>query len=129
MDAWAAPRRAESSAPTRPERRRHQPARHPCPYALHALRELLDLLDAAIHTGPRAEAAAHAAAARGCRLDRLSPRLRLAVLAGEAITEPRTDTAALEQRFPRSGEISPVSVFKSPLGHPNRGNSRTTGIA
>jgi hypothetical protein len=30
---------------------------------------------------------------------------------------------------PRSGEISPVSVFKLPLGHPNREISRKTDTA
>ena len=64
---------------------------------------LLDLVEAAIHTGRRTDAAAHVAAARDCRLDRLSPRLRLVVLAGEAITEPRTDTASLEQAITEPG--------------------------
>jgi DNA-binding CsgD family transcriptional regulator len=74
------------------------------PYTPHALWVLLDLVEAAIHTGRRAAAAAHAAAARDCRLDRLSPRLRLVVLAAEAITEPRTDTqTALEQAMAEPG--------------------------
>ena len=45
----------------------------------------------------------HVAAARDCRLDRLSPRLRLVVLASATITEPRTDTAALEQAIDEPG--------------------------
>jgi DNA-binding CsgD family transcriptional regulator len=76
------------------------------PYAPHALWVLLDLVEAAIHTGRRTEAAAHVAAARDCRLDRLSPRLRLVVLAGEAITESRTGTdpqTALEQAITEPG--------------------------
>ena len=68
-----------------------------------AIEALFLLGQDAFHTGRRAEAAAHVAAARDCRLDRLSPRLRLVVLAGEAITEPRTDTAALEQAITEPG--------------------------
>ena len=70
------------------------------PHAPHALWVFLDLIEAAIHTGRRTEAAAHVAAARDCRLDQLSPRLHLVVLAGEAITAPRDGTrpqTALEQ--------------------------------
>ncbi len=74
------------------------------PYAPHALWVLLDLVEAAIHTGRRTEAAAHVAAARDRRLDRLSPRLRLVVLACVAITEPRTDFAVLEQAITDPGD-------------------------
>jgi DNA-binding CsgD family transcriptional regulator len=76
------------------------------PYAPHALWVICDLVEAAIHTGRRAEAAAHVAAARDGRIDRLSPRLRLVVLAGEAITGPRADTdpeTALEQAITETG--------------------------
>jgi DNA-binding CsgD family transcriptional regulator len=73
------------------------------PYAPHALWVFHDLVEAAIHTGRNAEAAAHVAAARDCGLDQLSPRLRLVVLASAAITEPRTDTAALEQAISAPG--------------------------
>ncbi len=73
------------------------------PYAPHALWVFHDLVEAAIHTGRNAEAAAHVAAARACGLDRLSPRLHLVVLASAAITEPRTDTAALEQALTEPG--------------------------
>jgi DNA-binding CsgD family transcriptional regulator len=62
-----------------------------------------DLVEAAIHTGRDAEAVAHVAAARDCRLDRLSPRLRLVVLASAAITEPRAATAALEAAITKPG--------------------------
>jgi len=61
------------------------------------------MIEAAIHTGRRAEAAAHIAAARDCRLDQLSPRLRLVVLAGEAITGPQADTTALEEALTDPG--------------------------
>jgi DNA-binding CsgD family transcriptional regulator len=110
MDAWAAPRRAGIIGAYAAHVRsltalgqadfetafRNAAAISPpgtlAPYAPHALWVLLDLVEAAIHTGRRAEAAAHVAAARDCHLDRLSPRLRLVVLAGQAITEPQTDT-------------------------------------
>jgi DNA-binding CsgD family transcriptional regulator len=110
MDAWAAPRRAGIVGAYASHIRSLtalgqadfetafgnaaaiSPPGSLAPYAPHALWVLLDLVEAALHTGRRAEAAAHVAAARDCRLDRLSPRLRLVVLAGEAITEPRTRT-------------------------------------
>jgi DNA-binding CsgD family transcriptional regulator len=57
----------------------------------------------AFHTGRWDEAAAHVAAARDGRADRLSPRLRLVVLAGQAITEPRAGTAALELAITEPG--------------------------
>ena len=124
MDAWAAPRRAGIVGAYSAHIRgltalgqddfetafRHAAAISPpgtfAPYAPHALWVFLDLVEAAIHTGRRTEAAAHVAAARDCRLDRLSPRLCLVVLAGEAITEPRTDTGphiALEQAITEPG--------------------------
>jgi DNA-binding CsgD family transcriptional regulator/DNA polymerase III delta prime subunit len=73
------------------------------PYAPHALWVFHDLVEAAIHTGRDAEAAAHVAAALDCGLDRLSPRLHMVVLASAAITESRTDTAALEQAITEPG--------------------------
>jgi DNA-binding CsgD family transcriptional regulator len=121
MDAWATPRRAGIIGAYASHIRslaalgqadfetafRNAAAISPpgtlAPYAPHALWVLLDLVEAAIHSGRRTEAAAHAAAARDCRLDRLSPRLRLVVLAAEAITEPRTDAAAIEQAIAEPG--------------------------
>jgi DNA-binding CsgD family transcriptional regulator len=73
------------------------------PYAPHALWVFHDLVEAAMHTGRDTAAAAHVAAARDCRLDRLSPRLRLVVLASAAITEPRAGPAALERAITESG--------------------------
>jgi DNA-binding CsgD family transcriptional regulator len=121
MDAWATPRRAGIIGAYAAHIRgltalgqadfetafRNAAAISPpgvlAPYAPHALWVFCDLVEAAIHTGRDAEAAAHVAAARDCRLDRLSPRLRLVVLASAAITEPRTDTAALEQAITGPG--------------------------
>jgi DNA-binding CsgD family transcriptional regulator len=62
-----------------------------------------DLVEAAIRTGRGAQAAAHVAAARDGQLDRLSPRLRLVVLASAAITEPQADTAALDEAITEPG--------------------------
>ncbi len=73
------------------------------PCAPHALWVFLDLVEAAIHTGRRAEAAAHVAAAREARLDRVSPRLRLVVLACAALTEPGADAATLERAIDEPG--------------------------
>jgi DNA-binding CsgD family transcriptional regulator len=121
MDAWAAPRRAGivgayashirgltalSQADFETAFRNAAAISPPgvlAPYAPHALWVFHDLVEAAIHTGRDAEAAAHVAAARDCGLDRLSPRLRLVVLASAAVTEPRTDTAALEQAITEPG--------------------------
>jgi DNA-binding CsgD family transcriptional regulator len=80
---------------------------HPClagmphlsPMHNRALTVALDLGEGP----PPAQAAAHVAAARDCRLDRLSPRLHLVVVADRAITEPRTGTAALEHAITGPG--------------------------
>jgi DNA-binding CsgD family transcriptional regulator len=121
MDAWATPRRAGIIGAYASHIRsltalgeadfetafRNAAAISPpgvlAPYAPHALWVFHDLVEAAVHTGRDAEAAVHVAAARDCRLDRLSPRLRLVVLAGAAITEPRTGTAALERAITEPG--------------------------
>jgi DNA-binding CsgD family transcriptional regulator/DNA polymerase III delta prime subunit len=121
MDAWATPRRAGIIGAYAAHIRsltalgqadfetafRNAAAISPpgvlAPYAPHALWVFCDLVEAAIHTGRDAEAAAHVAAARDVRLDRLSPRLRLVVLASAAITGPRADTAALEQAISEPG--------------------------
>ena len=115
MDAWAAPRRAGIVSAYASHIRcltalgqddfgtafgnaaAISPPGTFAPYAPHALWVFLDMIEAAIHTGRQAEAAAHVAAARDCRLDQLSPRLRLVVLAGEAITGPRAGNTALEE--------------------------------
>ena len=80
-------------------------------------------------TGRSAQAAAHVAAARDCRLDQLSPRLRLVVLASAAITEPRTGTAALEQALTEPGNDRwPFDLARIQLayGSPLRRVKRTT---
>ncbi len=121
MDAWAAPRRAgiigayasHIRGLTALGQEDFETAFHNAaaisppgvlaPYAPHALWVFHDLVEAAMYTGREAAAAAHIAAARECRLDRLSPRLRLVVLASAAIAEPETDTAALEHAITEPG--------------------------
>jgi DNA-binding CsgD family transcriptional regulator len=121
MDAWAAPRRAGIISAYASHLRSlaalgqadFETAFHNAaaisppgvlaPYAPHALWVLHDLVEAAVHTGRDAAAAAHVAAARDCRLDRLSPRLHLVVLASAAITGPEADAVALEQAIAEPG--------------------------
>ena len=121
MDAWAAPRRAgiigayaahirglaalgqEDFETAFHNAAAISPPGVLAPYAPHALWVFHDLVEAAMYTGREAAAAAHIAAARECRLDRLSPRLRLVVLASAAIAEPETDTAALEYAITEPG--------------------------
>jgi DNA-binding CsgD family transcriptional regulator len=121
MDAWAAPRRAgivgayashirglaalgqEDFETAFHNAAAISPPGMLAPYAPHALWVFHDLVEAAMYTGREAAAAAHIAAARDCRLDRLSPRLRLVVLASAAIAEPETDTAALEYAITEPG--------------------------
>ncbi|WP_203777215.1 AAA family ATPase, partial [Paractinoplanes deccanensis] len=61
------------------------PAGELAPYTPHALWVVLDLVEAAWHTGRRAEARAHVEAMRGARLPELSPRLALLTAGCEAI--------------------------------------------
>jgi len=121
MDAWAAPRRAGIIGAYASHIRsltalgqgdfeaafHHAAAISPpgtlAPYSPHALWVFHDLVEAAIRTGRTTQAAAHVAAARDCQLDRLSPRLRLVVMASAAITEPQADTDALEEAISEPG--------------------------
>ncbi|HEX4291904.1 MAG TPA: LuxR C-terminal-related transcriptional regulator, partial [Trebonia sp.] len=121
MDAWATPRRAGIIGAYASHIRgltalgqedfetafRNAAAISPpgvlAPYAPHALWVFHDLVEAAMYTGREAAAAAHIEAARECHLDRLSPRLRLVVLASAAIAEPESGSAALEQAITEPG--------------------------
>jgi DNA-binding CsgD family transcriptional regulator len=58
------------------------------PYIAHALWVLMDLVDAAVHTGRHAEAAAHVAAARKARIANISPRLSMIVSGAAAMADP-----------------------------------------
>jgi ATP/maltotriose-dependent transcriptional regulator MalT len=71
------------------------PPGHIPPHVPFALRVLLDLVEAAVHTGRHAEAAAHVAAMQAMNLGGLSSRLAL-VVAGSAAMVASDDTA-LEQ--------------------------------
>ncbi|MEV5710475.1 AAA family ATPase [Actinoallomurus sp. NPDC052274] len=73
------------------------------PYTPHALWVFHDLVEAALPSGRRDEAARHVAAARDLDLERLSPRLRLIVLAGAALTGLETDGTALEATIKEPG--------------------------
>ncbi|HEX6523769.1 MAG TPA: hypothetical protein VF070_27775, partial [Streptosporangiaceae bacterium] len=116
MDAWAMPRRAgvvdayashirgltalgqaDFETAFRNAAAISPPGRHPRPYAPHALWVFHDLVESA---------------ARDCRLDRLSPRLQLVVLAGAAITRPGTTPPPWNCRRPSPshrcrGDLSP----------------------
>src|ERR1700722_466738 len=136
MDAWAAPRRAgiigayashirglTALGQEDFETAFHNAAAISPPgafalYAPHALWVFHDLVEAAMYTGREAAAAAHIAAARDCRLDRLSPRLRLVVLASAAIAEPETDAAALEHAITEPGsDRSPFDLARIQLAY------------
>ncbi|MYT69067.1 AAA family ATPase [Streptomyces sp. SID8367] len=58
------------------------------PYVPHAMWAALDLVEAAVRTGRTEEAAAHATAMRRSAMPELSDRLRMLVLAAEALTAP-----------------------------------------
>ena len=137
MDAWAAPRRAgivnsyashvrsltalgrgEFDTAFR-EASAVSPAGTFAPYAPQALPVFHDLVEAAVHTGRDAEARAHLAAARGHHLDSLSPRLRLIVLAGEALTAPSVSAdSALEEAIKASETVQyPFDLARVQLGH------------
>ncbi|MGV9380443.1 AAA family ATPase [Nonomuraea sp. NPDC003707] len=64
-------------------------------YSQQATRTLLDLVEAATHTGRHAAARAHAEAARDAGLPALSPRLALLTAGALAITAPQEEAGAL----------------------------------
>ncbi|MCK9927680.1 AAA family ATPase [Frankia sp. Mgl5] len=64
-------------------------------YSQQATRTLLDLVEAAAHTGRHDAALAHAEAARDAGLPALSPRLALLTAGALAITAPREEAGAL----------------------------------
>ena len=111
MDRWAAPRRALAvrryashvrtlTALSQSEfEKAYQhtnsitPAGTFAPFAGHALWAVLDLVEAAVRTGRRAEALAHVAAAREAGLHTVSPRLAMVLTAGEAMAAEDDDEA------------------------------------
>lgn len=68
------------------------------PYVPHAMWGAMDLVEAALRTGRIKEATAHTAAMRESAMSALSPRLKLQVLACEALTAPDDTAIALFDR-------------------------------
>ena len=64
-------------------------------HAPHALRATMDLVEAAVRTGRRQEAAAHVAAIREARIAEISPRLALLATASAAIAAPACQAGRL----------------------------------
>lgn len=77
------------------------------PYAHQASRSLLDLVEAALHTGRSQQARAHALAARGANLPDISPRLALITYGALAMTAE--DAAEAEAMYDRA-ESHPAAV-------------------
>ncbi|MET0473712.1 MAG: LuxR family transcriptional regulator [Mycobacterium sp.] len=65
------------------------------PYVHQAVDGLLDLVEAAVHTGRLDDARAHAETALRLRLDGISPRLEMLVIAAQAMTAPDGEAGAL----------------------------------
>lgn len=65
------------------------------PYAYQAVDGLLDLVDAAVHTGRQEQARVHAQAAVRLGLAEVSPRLEAVTTAAAAMTAPDDEAAAL----------------------------------
>ncbi|GAA2196010.1 LuxR family transcriptional regulator [Streptomyces bangladeshensis] len=77
------------------------------PYAHQAPRTLLDLVEAALHTGRHEQARAHALAARQARLPHISPRLALITHGALAMTA--TDPTEGDHHF-RQAETHPAAA-------------------
>ena len=71
------------------------PGRLP-PFSPQAVWEVMDLVDAAVRTGRRTEAFAHATAIRAVGLDAVSPRMRMLVHASAALAAEDEDAARCE---------------------------------
>ncbi|WP_263984465.1 LuxR family transcriptional regulator [Streptomyces sp. HPF1205] len=79
------------------------------PYAHQASRSLLDLVEAAVHTGRSAQARAHALAARDADLPDVSPRLALITYGALAMTA--TDPAEADAMYTRAETHPAAAVF------------------
>ena len=87
----------------------------------HALWLVLDLVDAAVRTGRRRHAQAHVAAAREAGLARLSPRLRMLVLAATALASDDEDHPGLARALAVEGaERWPFDLARIHLYHGKR---------
>jgi DNA-binding CsgD family transcriptional regulator len=139
MDQWAGPRQAEVvrtyaahvrtvAALTESDNEaayRHAgmvaPAGTLPHFAPHALWLVLDLVDAAVRTGRREEARAHAAAAYEADLDRLSPRLRMLRLAATALAGEDLEHPGLAEAVAVEGaERWPFDLARIRLYHGER---------
>ena len=69
----------------------------------HALWAAMDLVEAAVHAGHRAAAAAHVTAMRRARVGELSGRLRLTVAAAEAMSAEPLDRKLFDQALETPG--------------------------
>jgi DNA-binding CsgD family transcriptional regulator len=78
---------------------RVSPAGSIAAHSPHAPWVVLDLVDAAVHTGRLEEARAHVAAAEHAQLAKTSPRLRLLVAAAEALVAPEGQAVDLYQHL------------------------------
>ncbi|MGW1469402.1 AAA family ATPase [Streptomyces sp. NPDC002308] len=98
------------------------PAGTLAPYLPQAMAGALDLVEAAVRTGRTAEAAAHAAAVRESAMADLSPRLRMLVLACQALTTPGDNAFALFDRALASAAAGdwPFDVARIRLLHGER---------
>ncbi|GGK67945.1 LuxR family transcriptional regulator [Sphaerisporangium melleum] len=111
---------------------RISPAGRLAPYRPTAMWAGLDLVEAALHTGRRSEAVAHAAAMREARLDELSPRLRLLTAAAAALT---ADDECARDRFEAAlatpdAELWPFELARVRLAYGERlRRLRDTGAA
>ncbi|MEU2437460.1 LuxR family transcriptional regulator [Streptomyces rubradiris] len=79
------------------------------PYAHQAPRTLLDLVEAALHTGRHEEARTHALAARQARLPDISPRL--AVVTHGALAMTATDPAEADHHYHRAETHPAAATF------------------
>jgi DNA-binding CsgD family transcriptional regulator len=79
------------------------------PYAHQASRTLLDLVEAALHTGRAEQARRHALAARDAHLPDLSPRLALITHGALAMTA--TDPAEAEEMYHRAETHPAAATF------------------
>ncbi|MFB7382850.1 AAA family ATPase, partial [Kitasatospora purpeofusca] len=101
------------------------------PYAYQASRTLLDLVEAALHTGRAEQARAHALAARDAGLPDLSPRLALVTHGALAMTaEDDTEAAAHYARAQShpAAERFPFELARIRLAH-GTGIRRLQGAA
>ncbi len=138
MDQWAGPRRAEGlhgfTAHVRTQcalaqgdfeaAYRHAtlvaPAGTLPRFRPHALWVILDLVEAAVRTGRRRQAQAHVAAAREAGIARLSPRLRMLVMAATALASDDEHPGLVRALAVEGAERWPFALARIRLYHGER---------